>query len=543
MMFLWSEHKAYNLYEKQDFFFRGSFFYNDDIYEIDNIHKIHDLIRKYDKNEVVNVVHQFNGNFLLGIKCSDDWMIFSDKIASFPLYWTCVDDEIIVSDSTVEIGKNKKMKFDELGLLEVASTTYTYGNRTIWEGVNCLGPGEYIEISLTNNYVDKRNYYIHSHIDENKHKRVDEYIGELGKIVDNVFSRLIKRLNGRQAVLFLSGGYDSRLICQQLSLKGYRNVLCVSLRSRDDLDVKVGKEIADHFGYGLVTVDYTSKMWKEKSNKPEFWEIVAGISNGVNIPYNLQGMVIKDLVDKKIIERNAVIMTGNSGDVVEGNDVFDVPSFKERYSRNQIKDKIAETHLQNIYSKEDVKKRIYKELEHVFYQDKYAKDIFTCEEAQDIYEYFNWYNRQCKYVTSDVRNYDDLSGNEWALPLWDDEFVQFWLKVPMELRYKRKLYYQYVNNDKLPTANIDTLFLKARRMFFKYFSMLWKWIYWIRMFVGLNGNNMLYCWAGVLTFKEKLEFLWKTRDNRTSAISAVMWKIFRIKYGIDIFREVTKYRM
>ena len=68
-----------------------------------------------------------------------------------------------------------------------------------------------------------------------------------------------------------------------------------------------------------------------------------------------------------------------------------------------------------------------------------------------------------------MRNYDDLSGNEWALPLWDDEFVQFWLKVPMALRYKRKLYYQYVNEDALPTANIDTLFLKFRRIFFRYF--------------------------------------------------------------------------
>lgn len=507
-MFLWNDHKAYKMHKEEDFFFRGTFFYKDTIYETNNVQEIHNLLKKCNKNKIVKLVSNFNGNFLLGIKISDTWFVFQDKIASFPCFWLCDDDEVIISDSVNSIKSYVKIDigFDKLGLLEVAALKYTCGNRTVWEGIQFLGAGEYLEVTADGNNILKRTYYVHSHIKCVK-KDAAEYIVDLKAVVDNVFTRLIKRLNGRQAVLFLSGGYDSRLICQQLSVKGYKNVLCVSLRSSDDLDVKVGREIADYFGYRLVSVNYTSKMWSLKSNRPDFWKNINELSNGVNYPYYMQGLIIKDLVDQKIIDKDAVIMTGNSGDVVEGNDVFTVKSFSEKFSREQIKEKIISTHCENTYNNTNIKKEILFQLEHIFYDDKYNKDVFACDEAQDIYEYFNWYNRQCKYVTSDVRNYDEVSGNEWALPLWDDEFIYYWQRIPFELRYKRNLYYQYVNADKLPTANVDTLFLKMRRIFLKYFSSLWKYAYIAKIFIGLNGNNMLYCWGEYYDLKKNYNLL------------------------------------
>ena len=526
----------------KDAFFRGEFFYNEQLYNIQNVRSVLEDLCNRDYDEIIKAIQSFNGNFLIGIKANRHWMIFSDKIASFSLYWLYRDDELLFSDD-VNFIIEQNHKFDTIGLLEAGTSRYTYGNRTIYENVKVLGPGEYLDIDCQNIQVLHSTYHVHKHFDYWNFATDGEYVVTLNQTVKRVFGRLIQRLRGRQAVLFLSGGYDSRLILQKLHEFEYKDVICISLVSRNDLDVQVAKKIANYFHYPLFTVDYTQDFWRKKSEEDFFWKHCKQISNGVVFPHYLQGMVIEDLIKKGIVKQDAVIMTGNSGDVVEGNDVFDVENFERKFSWEEIQQKICDTYCQNIINDNLVKKIILDELSidmNKFFEKKEAE--YSCEDAQDYYEYFNWYNRQCRYVTSDVRNYDDLSGNEWALPLWDDEFVAFWLKVPLKLRYKRKLYYLYVEKDNLPTANIETTWLKMRRVFLKHFRFFWPIAYAVRIFAGFNGNDMMDAVAGALSEVEKIQFVCKTWNNKTNAYSAIMWKLFKKEYGIDIFSTLLNIR-
>ena len=58
--------------------------------------------------------------------------------------------------------------------------------------------------------------------------------------------------------------------------------------------------------------------------------------------------------------------------------------------------------------------------------------------AAAIIEWFDWQERQAKFIVNNVRAYEFL-GFRWRLPLWDQELVSWWKSVPYEHRLGRKL--------------------------------------------------------------------------------------------------------
>ena len=471
----------------------------------------------------------FNGNFSLIVVSDSCTYVFSDKIMSFPLFYIKKENGITISDDIYSLQQDSK--FDKVGLREVLAFGYTLGTRTLFQDINMIPAGEYIVVGTSDYSVDRRKYHQHLH---REIEGVDEgtWLSRLDEVVNRMMDRFIQRVNNRQIVLFLSGGYDSRLILFNLYKRGYRNVICISLRAEEDKDVQVARELAKKFSYNLIVFDFGKSYWKKVTSNEVFWKQFHKCSNG-HVIYYPQGYAILNLLDRKLIDVDSVIITGNSGDVVEGNDVCTNFARDKVYTSDDIIDEIISSHGLNITANDKVMENIKSDIIGSFSK----KEEYNFVEAQDVFEYFNWYERQSKYVTSDVRNYDEISGNEWALPLWDDEFVNFWLDVPLDLRYKRKLYYEYVKTDNLPTANNDTLFIMLRRMLDRYGLWLIYLFYTIRQIIGYYGNNILYSYHGMITIKEWLYILWKTRGSKVKHITAIEYKYFRKVFGVNIFDE------
>ena len=61
----------------------------------------------------------------------------------------------------------------------------------------------------------------------------------------------------------------------------------------------------------------------------------------------------------------------------------------------------------------------------------------------DLYEKWEYEERQIKYVVNGQKTYDFLNIN-WYLPLWESEFVKFWTSVKKKYRYKQNLYKEYL---------------------------------------------------------------------------------------------------
>ena len=529
LSFMLEKHEAYNWVKTDKFAFRGTFFYQDKLYTNENVSNLISII--IDFNDLLKKVLLFNGNFLLVYKLEDCYYIFNDKIMSFPIFIKMEDKIVKISDDINKLKENDK--FNESALTEIAAFGYTLGNKTIYNNIINIGAGEYVKIDLKEEKIEEKTYYSHLHKEIND---LDEnvWLQKLDDVINNTFNRFIERVNGRQVVLFLSGGYDSRLILQNLRKRNYENVICISLRACNDLDVQVAKKIADSFNYKLYVFDYTKEYWRAKSQEKDFWNLINKFFNGFAIHYP-QGLIIKDLLYKNIINNDSIIVTGNSGDVVEGNDVCE--NFKKEQVNTppiQIAHEILKTHSLNVMNYKNVYNLIIKNVIDLLPQ----KTDCNFAEAQDAYEYFNWKARQCKYVTSDARNYDDYTGNEWALPLWDDEFVAFWLSVPIELRYKRRLYYKYVNKDNLPTANVPTLYGDIRSLLFKYCENITKVFYPFRQIYGFYGNSIPFVYHGVISIYDWMYLLWITKGNKVKFITVFTYKLFKEIYGFNIFKLV-----
>ncbi len=448
---IFHESIAYPLFKQRNISLRGYFDCNEVYFHNKNDYT--ESIFDFFKTDNIGLFKEINGNFFVVSEMDYLVLVIADRINSFPIYYYRSINGLTISDRLPECGRLSPKNLDEY-----LACGFVIGSRTVYQDVFQLQAGQVLIYDKRTNEYCCKNYYGHIH-----HKipgRTDEWwINELREATKKTMDHMIERLNGRHVALFLSGGYDSKLIISELRKRNYENVTCIILGSEQTKDVIVAKKVAEALKYKYIHITVDKKFWREKQKSGYMDEYFMKCARFSAMPY-LQGVVLKDLIDNQMIPSNCVAVTGNSGDVVEGNDVTHCFHIGNMYCIDDLKKWIVNRHfmLNGMISAESVSK------EFDFFNYLVSEDLLkerkkvTAEEAEDIIEYFNWRERQCKYVVQDVRNYDYIIGTvEWLLPLWDNEFVDFWLKVPYELRYDRRLYYQFLGNEKLPSANSKSL--------------------------------------------------------------------------------------
>ncbi len=145
-----------------------------------------------------------------------------------------------------------------------------------------------------------------------------------------------------------------------------------------------------------------------------------------------------------LVDEDAVFINGNSGDFISGAHISSLKNSLSDYSnKEQRKDNILNILIEKHFSLwgylkseknvEKIKILLWNEI------------VLTCGELKDkstdhlFYEYSEFIDRQSKYVISGQKTYE-FYGYDWRLPLWDDEYLFFWQKVPAELKEHQKLY-------------------------------------------------------------------------------------------------------
>ena len=89
--------------------------------------------------------------------------------------------------------------------------------------------------------------------------------------------------------------------------------------------------------------------------------------------------------------------------------------------------------------------------------------------------------RQSKHCLSRQRNYE-FFGLDWALPLWDNEYLKFWERIPFELKLNRNFYVDTLSKRNLQSVwtgkkwsklshkrNINPILIRILRSLIKFF--------------------------------------------------------------------------
>jgi asparagine synthase (glutamine-hydrolysing) len=367
-----------------------------------------------------------------------------DRIRSIPLFWSSRGADCFVSDDAhLALATSGSREPNAIANAEFPLTGYVTGDETLYASVRQVQAGSILSFDETRASVPQRARYY-----EFRHRGffTDDtaaLVERLDAVHGRVFRRLVAGLEGRPVVVPLSGGYDSRLIAVALRDLGVGNVVCYSYGVPGNWESRISKELADHLGFRWEFVPYSLEHWRAWAATEAFRQYFRSAGNLASVPHVQDWPAVYELERVGKLPAGAVFVPGHTGDFVTGGHVPKWYVRRARVSRREVLDSIHLAH----YSLWDWPAGTEHELREAF--DRRVESIIGAvpecspEEAADLYERWELQERQAKFICNSLRVYESF-GREWRLPWFDAELMDFWARVPIELRTGRRLYLEYV---------------------------------------------------------------------------------------------------
>lgn len=383
------------------------------------------------EKDFVETLCSLNGFFSVIVESENRIYAAVDRVTSTPLIYK-VEDELWIGDDYKPFVKNEA-QMEQLSLDQYLSSGYVYGEKTLLKNVFQLRAGSFLAYTKSNKNIKVENYYEYLPTRVIAESNTGSHLKRLDKVHNLVFGRLVKNLNGRKVVLPLSGGYDSRLILEMLLRFDYRNILCVTWGRESDWQVKIARDVASKFDVDWLCVDQKFLEWREWSEKNGLNEQLRCSGTITNIPYVQENVLVKLLQRKGLLKEDAVFLNGNSGDFIEGDHL---PNALNGNERNEvIIDLIMQKHsrLAKLRNADLTRKEI---------DDQIDQFRLRNLDVRLFFEFWEWAERQSKFVTKCIKPFEK-AGFEWRMPFWENEIMDFWANIPIDVKKKRSLYYAY----------------------------------------------------------------------------------------------------
>ncbi|AEX85663.1 Asparagine synthase [Marinitoga piezophila KA3] len=361
------------------------------------------------------------------VEIYDDYIIFKgNAVRSVPLFFIVLPDKIILTD---RINKNYKVSLNNDFLDELRHFKYTLGNDTIWNNVFQLLPGQVLKVWKSGEYELFTDYVFRN---ENKVKKTPK---ELIEILYKIFESFFNRIESDKKILIpLSGGFDSRIIAFMIKEFGFENrafAFCYGQKNAEE--VNVSKNVAKRLGLDWYFIEYNEQfindiIFSDLFNKYIDFYKAFGVTPHIQDLFSLVW-----LKDNGLLNSGDVVIPGHSGDFLAGSRLVYTKNIN---SLSSLKKAILGYHVQIFRIKKDVKIHLENRIDeiHKNFDMGYS----------DIFEIFDWQERQSKYIANSVRNYEFFDLN-WFLPLWEKSLFDFFSSLDNSQRFHEKLYRESLN--------------------------------------------------------------------------------------------------
>lgn len=388
--------------------------------------------------EVQDLCAEIRGHYALIITQHDRFYMRVDNIRSVPLYYSIRGDSIYFGDSAAEILGDDIAKSTEISprqALSVSMLGYTIGDNSLYDGLNALGPGSGF---LIDDAGRKKNYLGDPYCPHKRVQKESRGSHELALVLEDVFKDLVSDLRGRQVVIPLSAGNDSRLILAILKDLGYKNIFCYTYGIKGSFEVRTAEKIAQVANVPWKFVEISLKREREFFKSQEFKRFRAFSETFDSLPYTQGLSSIKVLSKLDAVASDSVWINGNTGDFLTGGHIPKVFGGDDPIATwERVKDEFFRKHARlwaSLYTMENLK-TLGSMLEEKF-QLLSAKDALH---AALVFEFLEYATRQVKYVAGAQRAFE-FYGYEWRLPFWDQRLMDFWSSVPINQKVGQSLY-------------------------------------------------------------------------------------------------------
>jgi len=398
--------------------------------------------------ELSSLLEEFNGFYSVVIDHDDKTMVASDRMRTGPVLYSTTDEQLLITDDCgwilSEIGKQNRSALSEV---EYERCRLVTGSNTLYEGISQLQSGEVVVINKSTGEVSHHQHHVHTTSSE-------EYDGEdieqkFETKLERAFDRLTRAAAGRQIVVPLSGGYDSRLIALMLKKSGYENVLTYSDKSSGSGDADLAEEVADNIGLPWTTVELTHSDWHSFYNSEKWCEYFERASYLGSLPQPTHVLTLEKLLDRGEISQDAIIVPGHSAldtmkatpPKLEGQTELNLGELTDQIISQHFK---YNTHVQ--IPENQLSDRVSDSI-----QENTSNSPTSSVEA---FERWRLKERRTKLIVNGNRAFDFV-GLNWWIPLEDKELYEFWKMVPMEEKRHRSFYEDYIEELYREIGNVD----------------------------------------------------------------------------------------
>jgi asparagine synthase (glutamine-hydrolysing) len=405
----------------------------------------------------VETVSRLNGCFAALTVRGDRLLAAADRIRSMPLFYALDGNDVCVSDSAYRVMRAARpCAMDALAEREFCLTGYVTGRETLLEGVFQVEAGEAVCFDHSGTRAPERHrYHEFRHGDPFAATSAD-LISRLEEVHSRVFRRLVQTRGGRTLVVPLSGGYDSRLIGVSLRDLGVRDVVCYSYGVPGNWEARISRELAAYLGFRWEFVPYSRERWRAWAASKHFDEYFFAAGNLASVPHVQDWPAVHELQRESRIPPDSIFVPGHSGDFLAGSHIPKTYAGRSKITHREVLDSLQAAHYSlwdwPPMGRRELRDRIDRRIEAVVGGIADGSP----EQAADTFERWDLRERQAKFIVNSMRVYEYL-GFEWRLPLFDHELMDFWARVPFDLRLGRKLYLEFAaQRQALPVTAANT---------------------------------------------------------------------------------------
>ena len=379
-----------------------------------------------DEDEWTARLKSLNGIYAI-IRNAEDFAAAAIDISRlFPIFFRHDAETLLVSDDPYTLIR-KGDKESQLGVAQYLASGNTFDGYTLIDGIHQLRPAEYI--TANGHHASTFSLCV---------PRADIHASspdDFTTCLDHVFSRLIQSLDGRQVVIPLSGGYDSRLIACMLHKHGYKNVICFTAGVPNNVEVQISPKIAETLGFKFYEIDTTDPDLATliTTSNPDFVRYYKHLGGLTNFLWLFEYAAISRLRQLGVIEPNAIFVPGHTANTIAGSELttacLKCNSSLSYMTSAAILDKFE-------YGHANVADCVR----------NYLANHLTSEIAPwTAYQDFVVRNDEVQNINNSARVYE-FFGYEVRLPYYDHEFLNFFAHLPLEYLTQCRFYVDYVNN-------------------------------------------------------------------------------------------------
>ena len=385
------------------------------------------------------LLRRVDGHFGAVLHGPESVQLVADPLRSFPLLYLpetgrSSDDGLLLAAG---------LEPDPAAAFEFAHVGYVGGTDTLFRGMRQVLAGQVVTLrpgQAPQGTMFRREIF-------NGPESGDEPDEAFDAALAATMDRMLQCLDGRQLVLPLSGGWDSRLLLCHLKDVGYDNVVTFTYGTGDTPEVRISREVAEAVGVPWLFVAYEQAAVREAWRSAETARFLRFGSGGVSLPHIQDWYAVRALVRDELIEPDAVFLPGHT---VVGNmhdeQILDLPTV----GRDRIRELIIRNHhcigpgVKQVLADRRMREVIGEFLDDIDYDD-------SVNARRTAIEYWNLRERQAKYINNSMRGYE-FFGHDWALPMLDTQMYRLWTELPVPFTRNRDWYGRYVARRYLATT-------------------------------------------------------------------------------------------